>query len=72
MTDVTRKATLTQEHDNERVSAWTRRYASPRAPVAQWIEQRFPKPRAQVRFLSGALSNDLQETASLQEFFLSF
>jgi hypothetical protein len=46
MTDVTRKATLTQEHDNERVSAWTRRYASPRAPVAQWIEQRFPKPRA--------------------------
>ncbi len=25
-------------------------------PVAQWIEQRFPKPRAQVRFLSGALS----------------
>src|SRR5437868_2945669 len=27
-----------------------------RAPVAQWIEQRFPKPRAQVRFLAGALS----------------
>src|SRR3954447_4510993 len=27
----------------------------PLAPVAQWIEQRFPKPRAQVRFLSGAL-----------------
>src|SRR3954463_2741763 len=26
------------------------------APVAQWIEQRFPKPRAQVRFLSGASS----------------
>src|SRR3954451_20019024 len=26
----------------------------PLAPVAQWIEQRFPKPRAQVRFLSGA------------------
>ena len=26
------------------------------APVAQWIEQRFPKPRAQVRFLPGALS----------------
>ena len=25
------------------------------APVAQWIEQRFPKPRAQVRFLPGAL-----------------
>src|SRR5712692_3351138 len=24
------------------------------APVAQWIEQRFPKPRAQVRFFSGA------------------
>src|SRR5690348_11546702 len=27
-----------------------------RAPVAQWIEQRFPKPRAQVRFLPGALT----------------
>ena len=27
-----------------------------RAPVAQWIEQWFPKPRAQVRFLPGALS----------------
>jgi DNA-binding CsgD family transcriptional regulator len=27
----------------------------PSAPVAQWIEQRFPKPRAQVRFLPGAL-----------------
>jgi hypothetical protein len=24
------------------------------APVAQWIEQRFPKPRAQVRLLPGA------------------
>ena len=24
------------------------------APVAQWIEQRFPKPRALVRFRSGA------------------
>ena len=28
--------------------------AGQNAPVAQWIEQRFPKPRAQVRFLSGA------------------
>ena len=27
------------------------------APVAQWIEQRFPKPRAHVRFVPGALSN---------------
>jgi hypothetical protein len=27
------------------------------APVAQWIEQRFPKPRAQVRFLPGALAS---------------
>ena len=26
------------------------------SPVAQWIEQRFPKPRAQVQFLSGALA----------------
>src|SRR5213078_4839652 len=25
------------------------------APVAQWIEQRFPKPRALVRFRPGAL-----------------
>src|SRR5215218_2314232 len=29
-------------------------YDGRRAPVAQWIEQRFPKPRAQVRFLPGA------------------
>ena len=27
----------------------------PAAPVAQWIEQRFPKPRAHVRFMPGAL-----------------
>ena len=27
----------------------------PKAPVAQWIEQRFPKPRAHVRFMPGAL-----------------
>src|SRR5204863_3716308 len=26
----------------------------PPAPVAQWIEQRFPKPRAHVRFMPGA------------------
>src|SRR3982751_3861050 len=31
------------------------------APVAQWIEQRFPKPRAQVRFLSGALLKSPQK-----------
>jgi hypothetical protein len=28
----------------------------PPALVAQWIEQRFPKPRAEVRFLPGALT----------------
>src|SRR5262249_12295246 len=28
----------------------------PSAPVAQWIEQRFPKPRAHVRFMPGALT----------------
>jgi hypothetical protein len=33
------------------------------APVAQWIEQRFPKPRAQVRFLPGALSDKPLATA---------
>ncbi len=27
----------------------------PNAPVAQWIEQRFPKPRALVQFRPGAL-----------------
>ena len=27
------------------------------APVAQWIEQRFPKPCAEVRFFSGALGS---------------
>jgi hypothetical protein len=31
----------------------------PSAPEAQWIEQRFPKPRALVRFRSGALKNPL-------------
>jgi hypothetical protein len=30
-----------------------RGYTDRRAPVAQWIEQRFPKPRAQVRLLPG-------------------
>ena len=30
------------------------RYTPPSAPVAQWIEQWFPKPRALVRFRSGA------------------
>ena len=29
------------------------------APVAQWIEQRFPKPRALVRFRPGAPANPL-------------
>src|SRR5215471_16854009 len=33
-----------------------------RAPVAQWIEQWFPKPRAQVRFLPGALFPQFQLT----------
>jgi hypothetical protein len=42
------------------------------APVAQWIEQRFPKPRALVRFRPGAPLHRLQKVASLQEFFLSF
>ena len=32
------------------------KYPEARAPVAQWIEQRFPKPRAHVRFMPGALS----------------
>ena len=36
------------------------------APVAQWIEQRFPKPRAQVRFLPGAFpfEPNLEEVAA--------
>jgi hypothetical protein len=33
------------------------------ATVAPWIEQRFPKPRALVRFRPGALSKVLQEIA---------
>ena len=37
-----------------RVAAQTRGYPSRSAPVAQWIEQRFPKPRAHVRFMPGA------------------
>src|SRR5439155_18993348 len=31
----------------------------PVAPVAQWIEQRFPKPRALVRFRPGAFATPL-------------
>jgi hypothetical protein len=42
------------------------------APVAQWIEQRFPKPRALVRFRPGALFDRASEVAHLQEFLLSF
>jgi hypothetical protein len=42
------------------------------APVAQWIEQRFPKPRALVRFRPGALLDAAPEVAELQEFLLSF
>ena len=38
-----------------------------RAPVAQWIEQWFPKPRAQVRFLPGASAESLQ-VARFSEF----
>jgi hypothetical protein len=33
------------------------------APVAQWIEQRFPKPRALVRFRPGALPNEIRRRA---------
>jgi hypothetical protein len=47
-------------------------YTGAQAPVAQWKEQRFPKPRALVRFRPGASLHRLQEVASLQEFFLSF
>jgi hypothetical protein len=32
------------------------RMVEPKAPVAQWIGQRFPKPRAHVRFMPGALA----------------
>jgi hypothetical protein len=42
------------------------------APVAQWIEQRFPKPRALVRFRPGASLDRAPEVADLQEFLLSF
>src|SRR3982751_3213749 len=36
------------------------------APVAQWIEQRFPKPRAQVRFLSGAFIPTTPDAAQIR------
>ena len=42
------------------------------APVAQWIEQRFPKPRALVRLRPGALLDRAPEVADLQEVLLSF
>src|ERR1700694_2305174 len=38
-----------------------KRTVKPNAPVAQWIEQRFPKPRALVQFRPGALTIHLQE-----------
>src|SRR5437773_10244095 len=39
-----------------------------RAPVAQWIEQRFPKPRALVRFRAGASPLAETKEAGLQAF----
>ena len=45
---------------------WSGRYPHRRAPVAQWIEQRFPKPRAQVRFLPGALSRGAAWSSALR------
>src|SRR5207248_11593678 len=39
----------------------------PRAPVAQWIEQRFPKPRAQVRFLPGASDREASSEAGSRD-----
>ena len=41
----------------------------PAAPVAQWIEQRFPKPRALVRFRPGA-SLDSSENDLFAGYFL--
>src|SRR5438067_9319952 len=41
-------------HARSEEGAPRRGYPLPRAPVAQWIEQRFPKPRALVRFRPGA------------------
>ena len=42
------------------------RMVEPKAPVAQWIEQRFPKPRAQVRFLPGASAEPAGRRLALQ------
>src|SRR5207249_9193087 len=44
---------LDREHDAS-ILEEPARYRSQPAPVAQWIEQRFPKPRAHVRFMPGA------------------
>src|SRR5712691_1862077 len=41
-------------------------------PRSSVEEQRFPKPRALVRFRPGALSKALQEVPRLQAFFSSF
>jgi hypothetical protein len=46
---------LDREHSASILEKPTRYRFQP-APVAQWIEQRFPKPRALVRFRPGALS----------------
>ena len=44
---------------------------SQNAPVAQWIEQRFPKPRAQVRFLPGASIQAISDHSELAMCFLN-
>jgi hypothetical protein len=47
--------TLAWELPSEAGPRLARRAIVTAAPVAQWIEQRFPKPRALVRFRPGAL-----------------
>ena len=50
------RARVTATVDRMRAACFAENYLQNKdfAPVAQWIEQRFPKPRALVRFRPGA------------------
>src|SRR3954454_9325368 len=63
--DDTRKGDAEVSSDRSRADSEVERRALPSdvAPVAQWIEQWFPKPRAQVRFLPGACPKYLRTDA---------
>ena len=54
-----RRLCLEDGRQGSSITGQPRRYAALWAPVAQWIEQRFPKSRALVRFRPGAFPGGL-------------